>query len=419
MRAKFLIGLIIVAIIGSGYAAISAGAAQEIHGYWKPPKEIRMGSGNRQTAGLADLRYAPLGLRSSEDVMYNSGVEFLTNKKFSQAISEFDKLINKNSRDADAYYTRGLAYALQGKYAPAIADFTRYLEFEKKDADSYCNRGLARVLQGQYDQGLADLNKALELTPNDPLALYLRGFAHFKQGRTDAAKADYEKALRLNPELGEREGKGQSDLDNYPLILQGKAPARASQPGPSQEGSRHKQQAMAAAEKGDYDAALAAFTRALQADPKDTEAYNNRGSIYTVKGNYNQALADFTMALELNPKYTKAYYNRALAYYYLSNYDGAIADLTKAIGLNPKDTEAYNNRGLAYDKKKNFDKAVDDFNMALSLNPKLADAYFNKAVSCERAGRENESREAYTAFLRYAHPEAKDQIEQARRWLQK
>ena len=286
--------------------------------------------------------------------------------------------------------------------------------FEKKDADSYCNRGLARVLQGQYDQGLADLNKALELTPNDPLALYLRGFAHFKQGRTDAAKADYEKALRLNPELGEREGKGQTELDTYPLILQGKAPALAGPAGPSPEGAAHKKQALAAAQKGDYDTALAEFTKALQADPKDTEVYNNRGSIYTFKGRYDLALADFTKALELNPRYARAYYNRALAYYYQGNYDRAIADLTKAIELNPKDPEAYNNRGLAYDQKKNYDKAIDDFNMALLLNPKLADAYFNKAVSCERSGRQDEAREAYTAFLRYAPPEAKDQIEQAR-----
>ena len=118
-------------------------------------------------------------------------------------------------------------YALQGKYEAAIADFTQYLGIDPKDADSYCNRGLARVLQGQYDQGLADLNKALELTPDDPLALYLRGFVHFKQGRAAAAKTDYEKALRLNPGLGEQEGKGQTELDTYPLVLQGKAPARA------------------------------------------------------------------------------------------------------------------------------------------------------------------------------------------------
>ncbi len=106
MRAKFFIGLIMAGIIGSGYAAELRRRAQETPGYWKPSKGMRTGSGNRQTAGLA-FREAPIGLRSSEDVMYNNGVEFLTNKKFSQAISEFDKLINDNRRYADAITAGG------------------------------------------------------------------------------------------------------------------------------------------------------------------------------------------------------------------------------------------------------------------------------------------------------------------------
>ena len=216
-------GLIVIAIIGLGYAALSAAATQEIKGYWKPPKAIKFAVS--PGGAYADVRDVQFHQQNPDDVAYNNAFDFIKNRKFSKAISEFDRLIHNNSRYSDAYYSRGLAYALEGKYAPAIADFTHYLGLDPKDADSYCNRGLAQVLLGQYDQGLADLNKALELTPNDPLALYLRGFVQFKQGRAAAAKADYEKALRLNPEFGEREGKGQTELDTYPLILQGKAPA--------------------------------------------------------------------------------------------------------------------------------------------------------------------------------------------------
>jgi tetratricopeptide (TPR) repeat protein len=380
MRTKIFIGLIIIAIIGSGDAAFSAGAAQDIQRYWKPSKPIRL-----TPIGIGLYKDVPLTYQKPEDVLFNKGVEFLTNKKFSQAISEFDQLIIKHPRCGDAYYSRGLALALDGKYAPAIADFTHYLGLDPKDADSYCNRGLARVLLGQYDQGLSDLNKALELTPNDPLALYLRGFAQFKQGRADPAKADYEKALRLKPDFWEREGKGQTELDTYPLILQGKAPALAGPAGTSPEGAAHKRQALAAAQKGDYDKALAEFTQAIQADPKDPELYNNRGSMYTFKGQYDQAIADFNQALKLNPRYANAYYNRGVAYY---------------------------NKSL-------YDKAIGDFTKCLELDPKLADAYFSKALALEAAGRKDEAREAYTAFLRHASPEAKDQIEQARRSLQK
>ncbi|MDP1761047.1 MAG: hypothetical protein Q8L43_02375, partial [Deltaproteobacteria bacterium] len=65
MRARFFIGLIIAAIIGSGYAAISAGAAQEIHGYWKPPKLLKGFRGR-------DARKFPLQFQIPDDVSYNN-----------------------------------------------------------------------------------------------------------------------------------------------------------------------------------------------------------------------------------------------------------------------------------------------------------------------------------------------------------
>jgi tetratricopeptide (TPR) repeat protein len=90
-----------------------------------------------------------------------------------------------------------------------------------------------------------------------------------------------------------------------------------------------------------------------------------------------------------------------------------------ALEINAANDNAHYFRGLAYFYQSLYDKAIGDFNKCLELDPKLADAYFNKALALEAAGRQAEAREAYAAFLRFAPPEAKDQIEQARRWLQK
>jgi len=75
--------------------------------------------------------------------------------------------------------------------------------------------------------------------------------------------------------------------------------------------------------------------------------------------------------------------------------------------------------GLAYFYKSLYDRAVAEFIKSLELDPTLADAYSNKAMALESAGRQAEAREAYAAFIRCAPPEAREQIEQARRWLQK
>ena len=49
------------------------------------------------------------------------------------------------------------------------------------------------------------------------------------------------------------------------------------------------------------------------------------------------AIADYTKAIELNPKDQQAYWRRGLSYGHKGQCGPAIADYSKAIELNPKD----------------------------------------------------------------------------------
>ena len=86
--------------------------------------------------------------------------------------------------------------------------------------------------------------------------------------------------------------------------------------------------------EGSLPRAITDFTMAIAINPKDAEAYNNRGHAYAQKGNLSQALDDFTSAIQNNAFYVKAYNNRALAFYKLENYDRAWSDvrMVKEIG---------------------------------------------------------------------------------------
>ena len=107
---------------------------------------------------------------------------------------------------------------------------------------------------------------------------------------------------------------------------------------------------------------------------KRSKSYNNRGLAYYNKGQYDRAIADYTKAIQINPKRASAYNRRGVAYAKKGQYDSAIADYTKAIQINPNYAFAYNDRGVAYAKKGQYDRAIDDYTKALSINPSLAEA---------------------------------------------
>lgn len=82
--------------------------------------------------------------------------------------------------------------------------------------------------------------------------------------------------------------------------------------------------------KENYDQAILDFTKAIQINPKDYIAYNNRGLSYELKEDYIRALADFNKAILLNPKYERAYRGRARVYEKTGKKTLANADRKKA-----------------------------------------------------------------------------------------
>jgi tetratricopeptide (TPR) repeat protein len=130
--------------------------------------------------------------------------------------------------------------------------------------------------------------------------------------------------------------------------------------------------------EGDADGAIADFDRALEIDPQHTKSYNNRGSAKEKKGDLAGAIADYTRAIELDPQYAHAYFNRGTAESTKGDLDGAIADLTRAIELDPKDPDNYGARGIARKAKHDLEDAIADFDRAIKLNPKDAVAYDNR-----------------------------------------
>ena len=136
----------------------------------------------------------------------------------------------------------------------------------------------------------------------------------------------------------------------------------------------------------DYETALKNYDVAIQLNPNNFEAYNNRGVAYKNLGQYERAIQDYDKAIELNPNYDNAHNNRGNAYRLLKQYEQAIQDYGKAIELNPNNADAWNGRAITYFQLKKYEQALDDFNKVIELAPKFSTAYYNRGICYQRLG---------------------------------
>ncbi len=143
---------------------------------------------------------------------------------------------------------------------------------------------------------------------------------------------------------------------------------------------------IAKVKKGDWDSAIADFTRAIVLHSKNAYAYAYLGYAKESKGDWDGAIADCSKAIELDPSIAQAYAIRGSATAKRGDLGGAITDYDKAIELEPKIAFAYNNRGLAKAKKGDWDGAIADCSKAIELDPNYIDAYSNRAAAKKAKG---------------------------------
>jgi len=85
-----------------------------------------------------------------------------------------------------------------------------------------------------------------------------------------------------------------------------------------------------------YDASRAQYKRAIEMQPKLSEAYINYAANLIYLGDFAEAISASNKGIELGTnKMPEALYNRAMAYDNMKRYDEAYADLKKALTLRP------------------------------------------------------------------------------------
>jgi tetratricopeptide (TPR) repeat protein len=129
-------------------------------------------------------------------------------------------------------------------------------------------------------------------------------------------------------------------------------------------------------------AAIDKFSKCIEINPTETEAYNERGLLRYKLKKYQSAIYDFNKAIENERKYAEAYYNKAKAQFELKKFTDTIESYSFAIQYNCNNkASAFNDRGVAKCRIRDYQDAINDFSEAIKINPSKPLYYKNRGVS--------------------------------------
>ena len=126
--------------------------------------------------------------------------------------------------------------------------------------------------------------------------------------------------------------------------------------------------------------ALNEYSKSIQFNPNNVDAYFNRGAVRFELNLFNDAISDFSKVIYFSPRNEIAFFKRGETYFQLKDYYSAIDDLTKVIFFNSESEDAYFKRGLAKSKIGNFQGSIDDFSKAIEINSRFVEAIYSRGL---------------------------------------
>ena len=123
------------------------------------------------------------------------------------------------------------------------------------------------------------------------------------------------------------------------------------------------------ASQGRHDEAVEAFSRVLELDPDDGEAWLNRARSNASLGKHSEAIHDCSRAIEINSADPHAYCDRAEAYLNLNQFSLALSDLENVRKIDPLLDMQYLLSGVAHFNVGDHNLAIADLDLAIQRTP--------------------------------------------------
>ena len=206
-----------------------------------------------------------------------------------------------SSTAVDRLVSRAAGAQLAGRADEASAILAEALRLDPNHASALTFGALLALRRGQAGMALGYAERAIAADPVRARAHHLRGLALQATGRGADALISLKHAVDLDSRLVD----ARLDLGNTLL------------------------------DEGDVAGAQAEIDAVLIAEPASAIAYNSLGNLHARQRHYDAAIAAYGKAIELDPRLSSAYGNLGMLQFGIGENDDAIASFRRAVALAP------------------------------------------------------------------------------------
>ena len=296
---------------------------------------------------------------------------YLNQNHLDQARQLLEDALEKAPREAQVHYLLARVWHGLGRLASAQRHVAEALRLDPEHEAAALLRMALAAEQGQHKQALAWAQAWLENHPGHPEAVRHAAHALLALKRTDEALAlvaalphDHLAAQMLRAEIATAAGRGDEAVEIWRRLLEDdpenprlwlglaetlaakRQVTEAAQAAhqalrladdlPAKTRARlHRLLGHLAQETGHLDQALHHFSEAVQAAPREVEAWLGLGQVYVAREQYAEAQQAFSEAQRLAPHQSRPYYLAGLAFKASQDFEQAVQMFRKALNLEP------------------------------------------------------------------------------------
>jgi len=311
--------------------------------------------------------------------LLNDSLKYMQDGNIDLAETNLNRVLAKQPSNPDALSLLGIILIHKKKFNKGRNLIKLSLQIIPNQPHAILNLGLASYQENKFDDALIYFEDVIKINPDNSEAFYCKGLSFQKKGMLNEAVNAFNNAILKNPFYMDpiiNLGYLYFDLKKFSLAIS------VFEKGLSLQSSNIELLNMignAQNELGLYSEAIVNLTKSLSIKKIQQDALISLAHAYMCQKDLCKSLALYNKALEINPDNVLALNNRANVYYLCDEDKKGINDLDRAIKLDKNFSNLYNTYGNILTKQKRFEEALEKYNLSLEISDS-PEAYQNRAV---------------------------------------